>query len=945
MSIYLTMKKIMKNNDSSRMFPLSCSLALILALPATVHATPSGEGTPPPACVSHQYNIKERLKALRASQAPDGDLAFHGPDSLLADFPLLATISLHVYRHSPDMEFLKDAHGMVSSYIGHLLSQYDADGDFLLELSTGRFEGDGQGRLEDVGFNTLLALDMLSLSRIYTELRMPIDALYWYEGTRAVGRNVVDETYDQGAGFFLPINDVGSRVNAYRALSMLPVHFNRFLGDNTTTAVIKNYLLKNQYLSPEVPFHYVDWDASPQALDHTAPENLFRTMLLLGSLEWNGMHQHAVRFRTAIETRLEARPAENEVVPDDDAVYGRYIACLIANESYRTFFPRYHELVLLESIIATHNILEPGDVTRYRQCLDVLRRYAASKGVMMIGEPSGDTAPGGTVVEDAIRGVYLTISATREKWKKRSLFMPRELSRIPGFDLYGAFQRLTDDILQTLHELEDFVFEDSAAEAGLNVTATLMNELLSPGEPARIKIGVSAMRDPLTVRSLVVFYDQRVDTLTSPSSPITLSAGEPAAEFWHRMTPNSDRVSVIAPLRFGVEARMTDGRKLRGYFNKGVYITKPVKFAVTFPRGKIMQGGTVPIEILVTKNVPYRTVINAEWYSPAGLRLKEGRSIEMFLPESVDTSTMRLDVLVPTPCRPGSFPFVIKLFANGQEEGTVMSSLFKHYQWIFVGPFPKGSRGLDTPYAPEQRVDLFESFTGLKEAVSWRELPRTAYGSDGAVDLNSLLPGGGTGYLYSVVETPSDRRTSMSFASAAPALLIVNGEKLLRSDSGFGELDRTTLVLQKGLNNILIKILARPPGSATLFYQLGDEEDLTSDEFNNNLWELIDGYKSFHERSLTQFTDEGEVQRVVTLRYQDPSAYSVAVVGSFNGWSPTGSSMRKRKGGKWEISLHLPIGRHVYRFLINNSEQVLDPLCPQQEPDGYGGRNSVLYVQ
>jgi 1,4-alpha-glucan branching enzyme len=83
---------------------------------------------------------------------------------------------------------------------------------------------------------------------------------------------------------------------------------------------------------------------------------------------------------------------------------------------------------------------------------------------------------------------------------------------------------------------------------------------------------------------------------------------------------------------------------------------------------------------------------------------------------------------------------------------------------------------------------------------------------------------------------------------------------------------------------------------------------------------------------------------VLTLRYTDPNANSVSVIGTFNGWTPENATMRRTGKGSWEITLSLLPGKYAYRFLVNNRKQILDPSCPYEEPDGYGGKNSVIYV-
>jgi 1,4-alpha-glucan branching enzyme len=97
--------------------------------------------------------------------------------------------------------------------------------------------------------------------------------------------------------------------------------------------------------------------------------------------------------------------------------------------------------------------------------------------------------------------------------------------------------------------------------------------------------------------------------------------------------------------------------------------------------------------------------------------------------------------------------------------------------------------------------------------------------------------------------------------------------------------------------------------------------------------------------TVVEIKETGEVQKLVTIHYYDPEANSVSVIGTFNGWSPESSRLREVSDGVWEITLHLLPGKYAYRLLINNRQQILDPRCSIQEPDGYGGKNSVLYIE
>lgn len=74
-------------------------------------------------------------------------------------------------------------------------------------------------------------------------------------------------------------------------------------------------------------------------------------------------------------------------------------------------------------------------------------------------------------------------------------------------------------------------------------------------------------------------------------------------------------------------------------------------------------------------------------------------------------------------------------------------------------------------------------------------------------------------------------------------------------------------------------------------------------------------------------------------------AQHVAVIGSFNGWTPDGAQMKYDDTlGAWVAEMQLPPGVHEYVFLLDGKKVVADPGAPLSEDDGFGNRNSVLYL-
>jgi len=84
----------------------------------------------------------------------------------------------------------------------------------------------------------------------------------------------------------------------------------------------------------------------------------------------------------------------------------------------------------------------------------------------------------------------------------------------------------------------------------------------------------------------------------------------------------------------------------------------------------------------------------------------------------------------------------------------------------------------------------------------------------------------------------------------------------------------------------------------------------------------------------------------VTIKIKAPEASRVQIAGTFNRWDPgTHALSGPDKKGWWSITLPLGPGRHEYLFLIDGTRWVPDPHGRTTVDDGFGGKNSVLYLQ
>ncbi|GAB4407398.1 MAG: hypothetical protein Fur0044_00260 [Anaerolineae bacterium] len=84
----------------------------------------------------------------------------------------------------------------------------------------------------------------------------------------------------------------------------------------------------------------------------------------------------------------------------------------------------------------------------------------------------------------------------------------------------------------------------------------------------------------------------------------------------------------------------------------------------------------------------------------------------------------------------------------------------------------------------------------------------------------------------------------------------------------------------------------------------------------------------------------------ITFWLHDHTAQQVTVLGSWDGWATPGLRATQVEPGFWQAN-HGPLapGQYAYKFLVDNTHWLDDPVNPQKIPDGLGGLNSLLVVQ
>ncbi len=86
-------------------------------------------------------------------------------------------------------------------------------------------------------------------------------------------------------------------------------------------------------------------------------------------------------------------------------------------------------------------------------------------------------------------------------------------------------------------------------------------------------------------------------------------------------------------------------------------------------------------------------------------------------------------------------------------------------------------------------------------------------------------------------------------------------------------------------------------------------------------------------------------EHAVEFVFVAPAARRVSLVGDFNGWDAAATPMVRSDGrSTWSVSVHLPPGRHVYAFVVDDSDWVSDPQAPLAPEHWFGQPKSVVVV-
>jgi len=294
---------------------------------------------------------------------------------------------------------------------------------------------------------------------------------------------------------------------------------------------------------------------------------------------------------------------------------------------------------------------------------------------------------------------------------------------------------------------------------------------------------------------------------------------------------------------------------------------------------------------------------------------------------------------------PGDYPLNWTVWSETSLIGEFKSQVDRAFSWLRVGPLPvtDHEQPLDSRYAFDRQIDLAHRIQGVNGTTAWTRLPAGGVGGDGFVTVSTEGESEGLHYAFTGFVTQT-REAIIEIESEGPAHVYVNGRRTIKMDRWGGRRE-AEVEFGPGTNFVVVKLLATSRANARFRFRARDIDGQVLRGLGNELEHLLENYAYLaRARQSDGAVQERQTLRLVPIRFEDPTATAVSVVGSFNGWSPSSTRMRRLEDGTWRVKIRLRPGRFEYKFAVNGSNWIPDPNNPDAVDDGFGGRNSVLIV-
>jgi hypothetical protein len=395
------------------------------------------------------------------------------------------------------------------------------------------------------------------------------------------------------------------------------------------------------------------------------------------------------------------------------------------------------------------------------------------------------------------------------------------------------------------------------------------------------------------------------------------------------------------PTKNGLWQLMIEGLPQRPRIFAAVSVVDPVLVSV-LPVER--RGNTVEWAIQLRSQIRTLVAGRVDLEAPLTWTSAPGTSLHYSL-EPGGTSEVNFAVTPDHDVAPGHYPLNWTVWSSTSLIGEYQSQVDRPFAWLRVGPLPitNPDTPLDSHHAFDRQIDLALRVQGADGTTAWTRLPAGSIGPDGFVTVAAEGESDGFHYAFTAFVTQS-REAIIEIESAGPAHVYVNGRRVITMNRWGGRRE-AEVEFGSGTNFLIVKLLDTDTVGARFRFRARDIDGQPLRGLGNELEQLLENFAYLaRARHANGAVQERQTPRLVPIRYDDPSATTVSVVGSFNGWSPSSTRMTRLENGTWRVKIRLRPGRFEYKFAVDGKNWIPDPNNPAAVDDGFGGRNSILVV-
>ena len=465
-----------------------------------------------------------------------------------------------------------------------------------------------------------------------------------------------------------------------------------------------------------------------------------------------------------------------------------------------------------------------------------------------------------------------------------------------------------------------------------NWTAELDPPVVGQGDRPRLRIRSRSARESAsldTVSATLLWTDG--NQLLSP------------AQYSFRKIGDREYESEVPPLpkKNGLWQLMIEGLSQRPRISAAVSVVDPVLVSVL----PIERRGTT-VEWAVQLRSQIRIPVNGrvDLEAPLSWTSAPGTSLHYSI-EPGGANELKFAVTPDNDVAPGSYPLTWTVWSSKSLIGEYKLQVDRPFAWLRVGPLQitDSETPLDSRYAFDRQIDLAARIQGVEGTTAWTRLPAGRVSPDGFVTVAAEGEPEGLHYAFTAFVTQSHEAT-IEIESEGPAHVYVNGRRVITMNRWGGRRE-AEVEFGSGTNFIIVKLLDTISVNARFRFRARDIDGQILRGLGNELEHLLENYAYLaRARRADGEVQERQTPRLVPIHFNDPSASTVSVVGTFNGWSPNSTKMSRLEDGTWRVKIRLRPGRFEYKFAVDGTDWIPDPNNPEAVDDGFGGRNSVLVV-